>query len=136
MPLKILIDLKPAVDSPWGKSLCDLKTCTSAATRAWTRTVFDHSLHVQAALYLDVWTADTGEDRVDFLHIVQESFAPYETCRRMLSAEYIEIGRMKYLEALKQYCQCLKTGIWPSYGGSRMDWNGWQLIEPEPWMVQ
>jgi len=133
--LKILIDLCPAVDSEWGKSLVDLKTATSAAVRPWTRAVHDHNLHVQAALYLDVWTACTGEDRTDFLHIVQESFAPYETCKRMLSAEYIEIGRMKYLDALKRYCQCLKTGIWPGYEVSR-EFNGWGIIEPEPWMVQ
>lgn len=136
VPLKILIDLCPRQGTQWAKSLVDLKTCANASIRGWTRTVFEHSLHVQAALYLDVWTANTGEDRTDFLHIVQESFAPYETCKRILSAEYIQLGRSKYLAALSKYCQCLKTNTWPSYEGARMDVDGWQLIEPEPWMVQ
>jgi hypothetical protein len=136
VPLRILIDLLPAVDSDYGKAIADLKTCGSAAVRPWNRAVFDHGYYIQSALYLDVWTLATGEDRTDFLHIVQESYTPYQTEKRMLSAEFIELGRAKYVEALQKYCQCLKTGVWPGYEGSRLDWRGWQLTEPEPWMVQ
>jgi len=136
VPVHILIDMMPAVDSDYGKALADLKTCNCAAVRAWNRAVFDHGYAVQAAFYLDVWTMATGEDRVDFLHVVQESFTPYQTEKRMLSAEFIEIGRAKYQSALAKYCACLKSGIWPGYGGARVEWNGWQMTEPEPWMVQ
>ena len=136
VPLKILIDLLPQADSIWGKALCDLKSSESAAMRPWRAKCKKYHYDAQAALYLDVWTATTGEDRTDFLHIVQESYSPYQTELRMMSAEFIEIGRADYQKALKKYCQCLKTGIWPGYEGSHLDWRGWQLTEPEPWMVQ
>ena len=136
VPLKILIDLLPAVDSIWGKALCDLKTSDSGAMKPWRSKVNKFHYDAQAALYLDVWTLANGEDRTDFLHIVQESYAPYQTELRMMSAEFIEIGRAKYQAALKKYCQCLSTHAWPGYEGSHLDWRGWQLTEPEPWMVQ
>lgn len=136
VPLGILIDLLPAVDSPWGKSIIDLKTTTSAAMRAWRGHCYTYNYDAQAALYLDVWEVNTGEDRCDFRHIVQESYAPYQTEIRLMSAEFLEIGRMKYLNALKRYCQCLKTGVWPGYDSDCRTIDGWQLCEPEPWMVQ
>lgn len=135
VPLKILIDLLPDVRSQWGKSIVDLKTCQCGAMRPWVRSVSEWSLDCQAALYLDVWTANTGEERLEFRHIVQESFAPYHVTKRLLSVEFIEIGRQKYLNALQKYCQCLKTGVWPGYPCGR-EIDGWQLTEPEPWMIQ
>lgn len=134
VPLKILIDALPAVDSKWGKSLVDLKTTATADMRMWTRSVRKWNLDAQAALYLDVWTANTGEDRCEFRHIVQESYPPYETCRRLLSVEFLELGRMRYREALVNYARALATGIWPTYE-CRREFDGWQSVEPdENWM--
>ena len=69
--------------------------------RAWRSKVFKFNYDAQAALYLDVWEVATGEDRQDFKHIVQESYAPYQTQLRLISAEFLEIGRMKYQKALR-----------------------------------
>lgn len=135
VPLKILIDLLPAVDSEWGKSLVDYKTAYSAAMRPWVKACFEHHYDAQAALYLDVWTANTGEDRIEFRHIVQESYSPYQTEKRIMTAEFLEIGRMKYQAALSKYCACLESGIWPGYAANR-EFGGWQATEPEPYMVQ
>ena len=63
VPLKILIDLLPDKDSQWGKSIVDFKTADSAALRAWRAKMFKFNYDAQAALYLDVWEACTGEDR-------------------------------------------------------------------------
>lgn len=136
VPLGILIDLLPAKESKWGKALVDLKTTDSAAMSLWRKKVFKYNYDAQAALYLDLWTANTGEDRTDFLHIVQESYAPYQTEHRLMSAEFVAIGRSKYLRALEKYCECLKTGIWPGYDSDARQFDGWQIVEPEPWMVQ
>ncbi len=136
VPLKILIDLLPDKDSQWGKSLCDFKTTDSAAMRAWRSKVFKWNYDAQAALYMDVWEVSTGDDRPSFRHIVQESYAPYQTEIRLMSVEFIEIGRGKYQKALKLYCQCLKTNTWPGYDSDCRTIDGWQLTEPEPWMAQ
>lgn len=135
VPIKCLLDLVPALDSPFSKDLGDFKTCRSAKPFLWDRAVFEHGYHVQAALYMDAYTKATGEDRVSFRHILQESFPPWEPGKRILSAEYMELGRMAYLNALRRYCQCLASGVWPGYDEGRFVIDGWLLSEPEDWML-
>lgn len=131
---KILIDMLPSVAGRWSKAIADLKTTASCDERKWRHHVADFSLHVQAAAYLDVYTAITGEDRVEFLHVVQENYAPWHVERRMLSQEFLALGRMQYVQALRRYCQCLKNNVWPGYE-CREVINGWGVVAPEPWMV-
>lgn len=128
VPVKILIDLLPDLGTPvWQSTLGDLKTANSAGA-GWRRKVYEMNYHVQAAFYIDVYRSATGEDRAEFVHVIQESFPPWEPARKVLSAEFIELGRMQYQAALLRYAQCLKTGQWPGYGG--------EIVEPEPWMLQ
>ncbi len=136
VPLKILIDLLPDKDSQWGGSIVDFKTSESAALRKWRSKVYQFNYDCQSALYLDVWNATTGEDRQDFRNIVQESYSPYQTEKRLVSQEFLEIGRDKYMKALALYCACLKSNLWPGYDSDCRQIDGWQLTEPEPWMVQ
>jgi len=137
VPLKVLIDLLPDVGhGQFGKSLADLKTCTTAHPFPWSRAVFEHGYFIQAALYLDVYTSATDEDRVDFRHILQESYPPWEVGKRIVSQEFIELGRETYMTALKRYCRCLAENFWPGYDHEgRMILNGWQVVDPEAWMV-
>jgi len=135
--VKILIDLLPARAHPeFGKCLADLKTTTSAAHGPYLRQVNNYGYHVQAALYLDVYTAATKEDRIEFRHVVQESYPPYQVGRRLISAEFIEIGRMTYMDALAKYAKCLAENNWPDYDCGDRSINGWSLVEPEAWMVK
>lgn len=132
--LKGLIDLVPALGSAQEKSLVDFKTTRSAHPRTWTRAVDERDYDAQAALFLDLYAAATGEDRNTFLHILQENTAPWQPARRILSQEFVELGRLKVRSALALYCQCLSTGVWPDWdSGSPFD--GWGLCEPEPWML-
>lgn len=136
VPLKFLIDLVPNAGSEFRDGLGDLKTSTSAAPGPWTRAVFDYGYHVQAAMYLDAWNAATGEDRQSFFHVLQENFYPFETTRRLLSLEFVEIGRFKYLTALRRYARCVALGQWPGYDDPECrSWRGWRFTEPEPWMI-
>ena len=134
IPLRCLIDLVP----PKGM-LADFKTATTAHPRAWVKHVFTFNYHVQAARHLDLWNAATGEQRVDFRHYIQESFAPWETAKRILSEEFILLGRDRYVRALKRYAACVKTGIWPGYdvasSNADMVIDGHLLVQPEAWMV-
>lgn len=137
IPLKMLIDLVPGRDHrDYGDKLADMKTSQSGNLRKWRRTVFDHNLHVQAAMYLDAYNLATGEERTTFLHPVQENYAPYEVTLRFLSAEYVNLGRAVYRAALKRYAKCVVTQQWPGYTGDGMEWNGWQITDPEPWMLE
>lgn len=137
VPLRTLIDIAPSKDyDTYANCLIDLKTCCLADPVAWVKAVFQHKYHVQSALYLDVYNAATGENRREFRHIVQESFAPYEIAKRILSEEYIKLGREKYQDALRLYARCIKENHWPDYDElQNYSFNGWGIVEPESWMV-
>ena len=113
VPLKGMIDLEPRVNSTFHDSLADLKTCNSASPFPWARAVFEHGYHIQAAMYLDLYNSATGQDRTTFLHVLQESYAPWEVGKRLLSQEFLELGRLTYLTALQRYCQCLAANSRP-----------------------
>lgn len=134
IPVKCLIDLVPPE-----KFLADLKTCTCAHPRAWAKHVYQFGYHVQAARHLDLWNAAHGDTRQSFHHYIQESFEPFESAKRMLSAEFINIGRQSYVRALKRYAKCLKTGEWPGYdqtdNPNDLVIDGHLVTNPEPWMV-
>lgn len=134
VPIKCLIDLVPDCKGPYWKSLCDFKTTTSAHHEAWIKTVWDRGYHWQAALYLDAYAAATGEDRCEFRHIVQESFAPWHVSRELMSEDYLQVGRLGYLTALREYCQCLSSNQWPGYKAQCVI-GGWNLTEARPWMI-
>lgn len=137
VPLKGLLDIVPDLGSEFPKSLFDFKTGRSAEPRAWTRAVHDSGYHVQAALYLDLYVAATGEDRCDFRHIIQENFAPFDFSRRFLSEEFVSLGRLLYTRALKQYCRCLDADEWPGYSslGALVLPDGFESCSPEAWMA-
>jgi exodeoxyribonuclease VIII len=129
IPVRGLIDIVPSKTSANSADLADLKTTVDASMHTWGRKVFSGGYHVQAALYLDLYNAATGEDRTSFLHLVQEKESPYAIGTRRLDPAYIVMGRGYYEWALRVYAKCLATGTWPGY-----DDNKWTLIEPEPWM--
>lgn len=133
--VKILIDILPTLSSSYAKMLFDLKTSVSADPALWPKFVFQRGYHWQAAMYLDVYTAATGEDRLEFGHIVQENYSPFECSKMVLSQEFMLLGRESYVGALRKYCQCLATGEWPSYPPSKMCLNSWNYIDPDPFQM-
>lgn len=138
VPVKILLDLVPDKSNPrFCKSLSDFKTARNAETHAWDNAVAEHWYDAQAALYMDLYTAAfPDEERIEWRHAIQENEEPYVTARRLLSEQFIEVGRGKYRSALRDYCVCLATGNWPGYDDH--GWSGkggWTLTEPKDWMV-
>lgn len=138
IPVRVLTDLVPDPKHIlYGKSLGDLKTSQDASPHKWPCTVSAFTYHVQAALNLDLHIAASPEiERIEFRHLIQESAPPYQTGRRILSAEFIDIGRAKYLAALGLYCQCLKHNFWPDFEIGNSVINGWSLTEPSKWEVE
>jgi hypothetical protein len=135
VPVKALIDLAPSKDHwVFGNCLADFKTTRAGHPDQWKRWVFDRKYHVQAAFYLDLYNAATKENRDTWLHVIQESFQPFEPGRRILSERFIQSGRGLYLAMLDTYCRCLKEGIWPGYDSGNGALKNWTVTEPEPWM--
>jgi hypothetical protein len=138
VPVKILIDLLPATGHPkFGKGIGDYKSTSDAHPFPWGRSVNTYGYAVQAAFYIDVYSAAVPQERDTFYHVIQESEPPWEVGKRILSQEFLEIGRMRYLEALQLYCQCLKANVWPPYEMAkpgRLIIDGWLVTSPENWM--
>lgn len=136
VPVRCLIDMVPDLKTHFEKSIGDFKTAVSASLHPWTKAVFEHGYHVQAAINLDLYTAATGEDRCDFRHVIMENAPPYQVATRIVSTEYVNLGRHVVVAALKRYCQCLATGVWPDYDDSALQKiGGWAVTEPLEWMV-
>lgn len=138
IPVGGLLDIVPRVkDAHYSKVLADLKTTDSADPDKWGRTVFSGGYHVQAAFYLDLYNAATGEGRNQFLHLVQERDAPYEVGRRVLAEEFIQIGRATYERAIEKYAECLTSTKWPGYDDAQdnQSLDGWTTTQAAPWMV-
>lgn len=134
IPVKALIDITPNANGEHRSILVDFKTARSAEIHAWTKSVFSFNYHTQGAFHLDLFVAATGEDRNTFCHIVQENVPPYQIELRMLSQEYLELGRNAYKSALAFYAQCLASKHWPGYY-AETEIGGWQLVSPSAWMV-
>lgn len=134
-----LLDFVPdKASEEFGQCLADLKTTRNAEPFSWARDVFQYGLHVQGALYLDLYNcAMKNESRIDFRHLISESGPPWEPAARILSQDFITLGRMRYIDALKRYCACLKSGIWPGYDTAEagMFYKGWLITEAESWMI-
>ena len=134
IPFAGLIDLLPHISSPtWGKTIADIKTARNGNPATWNRVVDDSGYDIQAALYMDIYIAATGEDRTDFVHVVQENTFPFHVVSPApaLSEEFLKWGRTKYKHALQLYCHCLKTGVWPSYEPVGIPFASTQLISPD-----
>ena len=97
IPVRILLDLVPPADHPtMGKWLADFKTARSGDPAAWARVVDDSGYDVQAALYSDIYTAATKEDRTDWVFAVQENVAPFHVVKPLMSIteEFLAWGRV------------------------------------------
>lgn len=138
VPIKCLLDFLPK-SVQWGGYIGDFKTAIDLEPEAWRKAVNAHGYHTQAALYLDAWNAATDENRNAFVHIIQSSKPPYQTARRQLDGDFIELGRDTYRRQLARYCQCLATGVWPDYDSDRQEQgeiiDGFRMVGPAAWMI-
>lgn len=100
--------------------LYDLKTCEDASTEAVVASVARYGYDVQAAHYLAVWKAATGEDR-RFRFIFVEKSAPHEVSVVELyrkpgdEADWFDHADAAARDARLIWRDCLKSGQWPGY---------------------
>jgi len=95
--------------------MIELKKTSDASYHEFQRKINDYRYHVQAAFYLDVIKAATGQDMKGFLFAAVEKDAPFNIGVYAMEQEDLEVGKREYMKDLLVYRECLKTGIWPSY---------------------
>jgi hypothetical protein len=137
--VKALIDIVPDSESKrWGRCLADFKTARSGSPDKHVKDVFTYNYDAQSAIYTDLFNEATGDERETFIHVLQENFPPYHVTMPLpaLSVEFVQTGRMKYLNALRLYAQCLKANQWPSYPSAHLSFGDFQFIEPLPWHIE
>jgi hypothetical protein len=110
---KAMIDIVPN-KGKWKRSLVDMKTTAEMSEHHFAKTVAKFGYHRQAALYLDLWNALSGENRDTFYIVWVHSKAPYEVAMRPISASAIAEGRRWYRSALRLWNECVSTGVFPS----------------------
>lgn len=134
LPLKCLIDLVPPPDHPvFGPTLWDAKSTKNASPRWFSRDAQRYCYHIQAAFYLDLYNAATGENRSEFGHVVQESFFPFafRSPPPLMSKRFVNAGRVAYQQAIDRYAKALESGVWPTYDiGSE-----WPVTDCDDWFL-
>lgn len=100
--------------------LYDLKTCTDASPDAVVKAIATYRYDVQAAHYLDVWQAATGERR-KFRFVFVEKEPPFEVAVVELyekpgdEADWFDHARADIADARRVWGECLTSGVWPGY---------------------
>ena len=112
-PAKSLLDILPT-HPKWMHVIGDLKTTNEMSEQHFARTVNKFGYHRQAAIYLDLHNAITGENRDTFYIVWVHSKAPFEVAMRPISPSAIAEGRRWYRNALRLWNQCITTGVFPS----------------------
>lgn len=142
IPIQVLLDFVPRVDTEFAKCLGDFKAVASGTLRAFASQVFKYGWHIQAALYRDVYMAavnpkndESGEDRNTWCFAGVENYPPFEPFRRLLVEDFVQIGRQSYVHALTCYARSLKTGVWRNYDDNPNAIQGWTPIIPAEWQA-
>lgn len=113
----------------WGTML-DIKTTENASRREFERAIAKYRYYYQAAWYQDGFKV-FGETFDNFALIAVEKSAPYGVATYRLMDEAIQAGREEYLQDLKVYAECERTGVWHSYDSEFQDisLSKWKIRE-------
>lgn len=97
------------------KKLDDLKTTgVSANPDAFSRSMFNNGLDIQAAMHLRGVKAVTGVDAT-FRFVVIETFPPFALSVVSPGPDVLLLGEKKILWAMEVWRKCLESDEWPGY---------------------
>lgn len=95
--------------------LADVKTTASAEEGDFTRKAFESGFHIQAALYISLWNALTGEGRTGFRFIVVEQKKPWAVNVFEAAPDFLARGQDDFKHTLALYARCVHEDSWPAY---------------------
>ncbi len=116
--------------------ILDLKSVASNEIWDLERQVLDNNLHVQAALYRDMYLWLTGEKAV-WLWAFCEKTPPYTVRIEPIGQASLHVGRCVYQRTLAAWAECLESGVYPAYGtdiGDGIDIPQWAIKREEQYM--
>lgn len=116
-PCKARLDILPQLPM-----LGDLKTCRDASQSGFQRDAWDAGYHVQAAWYLDGWSAVGDREITGFRFIAYEREIGLVKVHRV-SSDVIQAGREEYQGLLEIYMRCVRSGEWPGYRAESCVWE-------------
>lgn len=111
--LRARFDYLPSGDGPI--RAVDLKSATSASSRAFARAAALYEYEVQDAHYLHTLGIARGHQDAELVFVVVEREAPHFVAVHQLDEQFAEIGRGKARRAREIYRRCLDTDTWPAY---------------------
>ncbi|WP_182121155.1 PD-(D/E)XK nuclease-like domain-containing protein [Acidovorax sp. FHTAMBA] len=106
----------------------DLKTTRHISLPSFQADAIARHYDLQAYMYSLARCIFEGTSKPkEFIFVPVESSAPYSTCFRPASVNFLENGRAKYEAALGIYKACMTTDYWPAPNGeAELDLMPWQ----------
>jgi exodeoxyribonuclease VIII len=108
------VKVKARLDALAG-DIWDLKSTDDARPESFAKSIFDYGYHIQAALYLDLYNANSKSQANGFYFIAVESKPPHGCRIYRLSDESVAVGRDEYQRLIGLYKTCKNLGCWPCY---------------------
>jgi len=111
--------------------LVDLKTTEDAGYHGFRRSAWKWRYHVQAAFYLDGWTAAGNRQAEVFAFVAVEKSPPFAVAVYYASEDMVRLGREEYRADLDHFSACHKADQWPGYPTNlqQLDPPGWAMKE-------
>lgn len=126
----VLVKVRPDWLRKDNRIIVDLKKTTDARRRKFLTKVEALGYYMQAFLTLYGVTQITGKLHTEFYFVVIEDKPPYELMVYHASEEFIHMGNIDYVKAMRIYSECLKANTWPGYPQEADE------LDPSPWRVR
>ena len=115
------------------RNVLDLKTTTTVNPRVVARKAFNEGWHLRAAWYTAaVASINAGVLPDHYLFVVAETKAPHLVEIFELDERALLLGDRLIQKELPRAAECLRTGVWPSYGNgeiTKLVLPSWQMAE-------
>lgn len=128
-----MVKVRPDAISKSHPVILDIKTTRDASFSGFSKIINDLHYHVSAAMYLEginqckPLLEETGfMCYLKFIFICVENFAPYEVAVYELSDEFLQVGKIKYRNAMERLAAA-RSENWPGYP------EGVRIIDPPGW---
>ena len=93
----------------------DLKKVKCAAAWDFSKACHEYNYDLQAWFYSEGYLQCTGDHLQAFFFLAVELAAPWSVELYEADEEMVENGRKKGRKLLRQYADCLETGVWHGY---------------------
>lgn len=111
----LLLRVRPDFYDPAANLMLDVKSTKIASASEFTKSVFNYSYHLQAAMYPEIWHYAGGGETHEFLFLAIEKEPPYLCALYRLDEEAQEQGLRAYRWARARLAWCVRNDEWPGY---------------------